>query len=150
MSVPPIVESSSGMSWKSGFRKTCGTRGLVKLLKPLISPTTSIRSWLARTTAPWMVALRAGVSPPAVRIPMRFTNRRYCAPPAAPASARMDFARAEFQPESMTEALGPRTRAPVGHALRACEGLRRIASRRFEVPAQDAQGGPFGLDLARG
>ena len=28
---------------------------------------------LARgTTAPWMVALRAGVSPPAVRIPMRF------------------------------------------------------------------------------
>jgi hypothetical protein len=27
---------------------------------------------LARTTAPWMVALSAGVSPPAVRIPMRF------------------------------------------------------------------------------
>ena len=72
MSVPPLVGSSSGISWKSGFRWTCGTRGLNRLLKPLMRPKTSTLSWLARTTAPWMVAFRAGVSPPAVRMPMRF------------------------------------------------------------------------------
>src|SRR2546421_322031 len=39
-----------------------------------MNPMISILSWFARTTAPWMVALSAGVSPPAVRIPMRFMN----------------------------------------------------------------------------
>src|SRR5690242_6054889 len=37
-----------------------------------MKPNTSTLRWLARTTAPYRVALRAGVSPPAVRIPMRF------------------------------------------------------------------------------
>ena len=37
-----------------------------------MKPNTSTRRWLARTTAPWIVALSAGVSPPAVRMPIRF------------------------------------------------------------------------------
>ena len=72
MRVPPRVMSSSGIGVNSGLRWTCGTRGLNRLLKPLMKPNTSILRWLARATAPWMVALRAGVSPPAVRMPMRF------------------------------------------------------------------------------
>src|SRR5258708_30528381 len=49
-------------------------RGLKRQLKPLIRPTISSLSWLARVTAPWMVALSAGVSPPAVRMPIRFMS----------------------------------------------------------------------------
>ena len=51
-----------------------GTRGLNRLLNPLMKPSTSIFRWQAWVTAPWMVALRAGVSPPAVRIPIRFMS----------------------------------------------------------------------------
>ena len=65
-----------GFRGRAGSGARAGTRGLKRLLKPLISPKTSTRSWLARTTAPWMVALRAGVSPPAVRMPILFTRRR--------------------------------------------------------------------------
>ena len=72
MSVPPLVGSSSGIVVNSGLRWTCGTRGLNRLLKPLMKPMISTLRWLARTTAPWIVALSAGVSPPAVRMPMRF------------------------------------------------------------------------------
>ncbi len=60
------------MLWNRGFRWTCGTSGLSSPLNPLMMPTTSMRNWLARSTAPRMVALSAGVSPPAVKIPMRF------------------------------------------------------------------------------
>ena len=74
ITVPPRVGSSSGISVKSGFRCTWGTWGLSRLEKPLMKPNTSTRRWLARTTAPWMVAFKAGVSPPAVRIPMRFIH----------------------------------------------------------------------------
>jgi hypothetical protein len=54
------------------LRRTCGTRGFKRPLNPLIRPTISTRRWLARVTAPAMVAFRAGVSPPAVRMAMRF------------------------------------------------------------------------------
>src|SRR5262245_3201106 len=37
-----------------------------------MNPNTSTLSCEARVTAPWMVALSAGVSPPAVRMPIRF------------------------------------------------------------------------------
>jgi hypothetical protein len=52
-----------------------------------MNPYTSTRRWLARTTAPWMVALSAGVSPPAVSIPIRFIDaserqRQLALPPA--------------------------------------------------------------------
>ena len=40
-----------------------------------MKPSTSTLHWLARTTAPYIVAFRAGVSPPAVRMPMRFMGR---------------------------------------------------------------------------
>ena len=52
MMVPPRVGSSSGIGVNSGLRRTCGTRGLNRLLKPLMKPKTSILRWLARTTAP--------------------------------------------------------------------------------------------------
>src|ERR1041384_6756355 len=39
-------------------------------------PMISTLSWLARVTAPAMVALSAGGSPPAVRMPMRFIPGR--------------------------------------------------------------------------
>ena len=41
-----------------------GDLGLSRPLNPLMIPKTSTRNWLARWTAPAMVALRAGVSPP--------------------------------------------------------------------------------------
>src|SRR6185295_1133086 len=41
------------------------------------------RHWFARTTAPLMVAFRAGVSPPAVRMPMRFKGYPARARPSA-------------------------------------------------------------------
>ena len=86
MTVPPRVGSSSGISVKSGFRWTWGTLGVEQALKPLMNPKTSTRRWLARTTAPWIVALSAGVSPPAVRMPMRFIAK--CTPlvPAGPST----------------------------------------------------------------
>ena len=90
MMVPPRVGSSSGISVKSGFRWTWGTLGLRRLLKPLMKPKTSTRRWLARTTAPWMVAFRAGVSPPAVRMPIRFMSLRSGAcGPRDPCRARL-------------------------------------------------------------
>ena len=49
MRVPPRVGSSSGIGVKSGLRRTCGTRGLNRLLKPLMKPSTSTRRWLARS-----------------------------------------------------------------------------------------------------
>ena len=50
------------MGVNRGFSGTCGTRGLNRLLKPLMNPRTSTRLSLARVTAPWIVALSAGVS----------------------------------------------------------------------------------------
>ena len=38
MIVPPRVGSSSGIVVNSGFSRTCGTRGLNRLLKPLMKP----------------------------------------------------------------------------------------------------------------
>ena len=42
MRVPPRVMSSSGIGVNRGLRWTCGTRGLKRLLKPLMRPKTSI------------------------------------------------------------------------------------------------------------
>ena len=52
MRVPPLVMSSSGMGVNSGLSSRCGTRGLNRLLKPLMKPKTSILRWQARATAP--------------------------------------------------------------------------------------------------
>ena len=41
MIVPPSDGSSSGIVRNRGFNLTCGTRGLNKLLKPLMKPMTS-------------------------------------------------------------------------------------------------------------
>src|SRR5262249_36594245 len=47
---------------------------LSRPLNPLMMPETSMRNWLARWTAPRIVAFSAGVSPPAVRMPIRFMD----------------------------------------------------------------------------
>ncbi len=51
---------SRDASGTAGSRWTCGTSGFSRPLNPLMMPNTSTRDLLARSTAPSMVALRAG------------------------------------------------------------------------------------------
>src|SRR5262245_6562922 len=139
MIVPPRLVSSSGISEKRGFRWTCGTWGLRRLVKPLMKPYTSTRRLLARVTAPPTVAFRAGVSPPAVRIPIRLTGNTSLSldcTTRAPPSPRMvlEWAihpRASREFEGWAMGLLPAAR---GRARTALAGLPGPAPRRASSP----------------